>query len=94
MESTAEYDLAWDLAAAVDATLTAADRADVFAKIGAGETYGAIEQLLSCADALASPLGTDLLTRSGAWLNAYRGCDAEARLRALLGRLGELHGAS
>ena len=44
-----EYDLAWDLAAAVDAVLTAPDRADVFAKIGAGETYGAIAVLLSCA---------------------------------------------
>lgn len=94
MESTAEYDLAWDLATAVDAVLTDADRADVFAKIGAGETYEAIEHLLSCAQALDIALDADLLTRCATWLNAYRGCDAETQLRQLLSRLGEVPTAS
>ncbi|MCV7225220.1 hypothetical protein [Mycolicibacterium komossense] len=94
MESTAEYDLAWDLAAAVDAVLTAADRADIYAKIGAGDTYGAIEHLLSCAQQLESALIPDLLTRANAWLNAYAGCDAEDRLRTLLVRLRDTPPAS
>ncbi len=88
MESIGEYDLAWDLAAAVDPVLSAADRADVFAKIGAGETYDAIELLLSYAQQLGSALGPDLVSRATSWLNAYAGCDEEARLRDLLTSLG------
>lgn len=87
MESTAECDLAWDLAAAVDAALTASDRAAIFAKIGAGDTFGAIGQLLSSAQQLGSALEPELLRRATAWLDAYAGSDEEPRLRALIGRL-------
>jgi hypothetical protein len=88
VESTAEYDLAWDLAAAVDPVLTADDRVDIFTKIGAGDTYAAIEQLLSCAQKLDFALGPELLARAAAWLAAYAGSDEEARLRAVLATLG------
>jgi hypothetical protein len=87
VESTAEYDLAWDLAAVVDPVLTAADRADIFAKIGAGETYGAIGHLLSSAQHLTYTLRPDLLMRAGVWLNAYAGSDEEPQLRAVISRL-------
>jgi hypothetical protein len=86
--STAEYDLAWDLAAAVDSALTAADRSAVFAKIGAGETYGAIGHLLASAQHRGAALGPDLLRRVQTWLNAYAGCEEEPNLRAMLTLLG------
>jgi len=85
--NTAEYDLAWELASAVDAVLSAADRSVVFAKIGAGETYGAIGHLLTSAQHLGAALGPDLLRRVTAWLNAYAGCAEEPKLRDLLARL-------
>jgi hypothetical protein len=83
----AEYDLAWELAAVVDPVLTEADRAAIFTKIGAGETYGAIGHLLSSAQLLTSALQTDLLIRACDWLNAYAGSDEEPRLRAVISKL-------
>jgi hypothetical protein len=85
--NTAEYDLAWELASAVDTALSAADRSVVFAKIGAGDTYGAIGLLLSSAQHRGAPIGPDLLRRVTAWLTAYAGCAEEPRLRDLLTRL-------
>ncbi len=87
MESTAEYDLAWDLAATVDTGLGATDRSTIFAKIGAGDTYDAIGCLLSSAQHLGAELEPDLLKRATTWLDAYAGGDDEPRLRDLLTRL-------
>ena len=87
MGNTTEYDLAWDLATAVETALSAADRSTVFAKIGAGETYGAIGHLLSFAQHRGAAIGPDLLGRIKTWLNAYAGCDEEPKLRDLLTRL-------
>ena len=87
MASAAEHDLAWDLAAAVEAALTEAVRCTVFAKIGAGETYSAIADLLSAAQQLSQGMPSDLLARTTAWLNAYAGSAEEPPLRELLSRL-------
>jgi len=87
VQNTAEYDLAWELAAAVDSVLTAAERSAVFAKIGAGETYSAIGHLLTAAQHRGAALGPDLIRRVKAWLPAYAGCADEPQLRDLIGRL-------
>ena len=86
--AASESDLAWELASAVESVLTAADRSLIFAKIGAGEAFTAIGDLLVAAQHLGANLPQDLLLKASTWLDAYVGSDDEARLRALLGRLG------
>lgn len=85
--AASESELAWELAAAVESVLSAAERSLVFAKIGAGEMFGAIGDLLVAAQHLGPDLPQDLLRRAGTWLDAYTGSDDEVRLRALLDRL-------
>jgi hypothetical protein len=85
--ATSESDLAWDLASALESVLTAADRTLIFAKIGAGEVFGAIGDLLVAAQNLSPTFPPELLLRASTWLDAYIGSDDETRLRELLERL-------
>jgi hypothetical protein len=52
--------------------------------IGVGETFAAIDVLITAIARDRIAIGEDLLATVGTWLGCYRGQDAEPRLRQLL----------
>lgn len=79
-----QFDLAWALAHAESPDLKLADRTRIYAEIGAGDTYSAINRLLTNAVHRGFPLPTDLVWELRRWLNGYAGTRDEARLRRLV----------
>ena len=80
----AEADLAWALAEAAKPHLSAVERYDVFAAIGAGETFAAIRQLFSWVATKGIPVELVLVERCITWLHAYAGHEDERYLRRLI----------
>jgi hypothetical protein len=86
MKAWTETDLAWDLVTAAGTSLSDAARSVIFAKIGAGESYVAISDMLHAVVAAGSKLPGELVTRVERWLDSYAGHADEPRLRHLLHR--------
>ena len=80
--------LAWELAAAVRPYLNSHDAHRIYIAIGIGETFEAIDMLitLSAQDRIA--LGEDVVAAVHNWLDCYQGQDAEPRLRQLVSVVG------
>ncbi len=79
--------LAWELAAAARPYLTGADSDRIYIAIGIGETFTAIERLISASARYRIPLSGGLLATLATWLDCYQGQDAEPRLRQLIDEL-------
>jgi hypothetical protein len=79
--------LAWDLAIAMAARLDRSNRNRLFARLGAGETYSAIEELLTRAAHTGYPVSKVLADDIGRWLNGYTGTQCEPRLRVIVAQL-------
>lgn len=79
--------LAWDLALAIAPRLNRSHRTQLFARIGAGETYPAIEELLTRAAHNGYPVGESLADDIGHWVRGYAGTIREPRLRVIVAQL-------
>jgi hypothetical protein len=67
----AESDLAWELAQIAGLHVPDCNRTDVFAAIGAGDSYAAIGTLLETTVHASVPVPPALLARIVNWLDAY-----------------------
>ena len=79
-----QTDLAWALADAARPYLCAVEHNDVYAAIGAGETFTAIRQLFKSVAVKQIPLRANLVQRCTTWLDAYVGHEQERYLRRLI----------
>ncbi|WP_111510833.1 hypothetical protein [Mycobacterium kyogaense] len=82
-----QAELAWDLAAALAPSLGKTTRNRIYADLGAGESFTAIEVLLVRAVQLHHPVPTDLCASLIRWVEGYVGTPSEPGLRALVGQL-------
>lgn len=76
--------VAWELAAAAHSYLSRIDADRIYIAIGIGDTFEAIDALITTIVRGDIPLGPDLVATVADWLDCYRGQDAEQRLRQLL----------
>jgi hypothetical protein len=60
----AESDLAWELADAISPLLADRDRAQLYATIGSGESYTAIDTVLQTIAHQSLPIPAELITNS------------------------------
>ena len=79
--------LAWELAAAAQPYLIRCDADSIFIAIGVGETFTAIDALLTVMARERITLSRDLVATVASWLHCYRGQDTEPRLRHLLAEI-------
>ena len=79
-----EVELAWALADAAKPQLNARERNDVFAAIGAGETFAAIRVLLKSVATKKICVRPDLAQQCVSWLDSYVGHEHENFLRHLI----------
>ncbi|MHA0290033.1 tryptophanase [Mycobacteroides abscessus subsp. abscessus] len=76
--------LAWELAATAHPYLSRVDADRIYITLGIGETFAAIEALITAIARNQIPLNHDLVATTASWLDCYRGQSAEPRLRQLL----------
>ena len=76
--------LAWELAAAARPHLGRFEADRIYIAIGIGETFAAIDTLITAIARDRIALGEDLLATTSTWLDCYLGQDAEPRLRQLV----------
>lgn len=76
--------LAWALAEAAEQHLSSLESHRIYIAIGVGETFTAIDALITAIVRDGIALGDDLVATVTAWLDCYVGQDAEPRLRELL----------
>ncbi|MES9396726.1 hypothetical protein ABER03_12160, partial [Cutibacterium acnes] len=76
--------LAWELAATARPYLSRVDADGIFITLGIGETFTAIDALITVIARNHIPLGDDLVATTASWLDCYLGHEAEPRLRHLL----------
>lgn len=81
------FDLALDLAAVARPHLTKTEANDVYVTIGVGETFAAIEALLTVITRAGIPLRPEQVGAVASWLAGYRGSDLESGLHQLLGEV-------
>lgn len=84
VDDWAESDLAWELADAISSLLAGRDRAQLYATIGSGESYTAIDAMLQTIVHQHLPIPTQLITKLTDWLDAYAHSDDAPRLHELL----------
>ncbi|OAN32049.1 hypothetical protein [Mycolicibacterium iranicum] len=84
MDDWAEFDLAWELADAISPLLAERDRAQLYATIGSGESYTAIDTVLQTLAHQSWPIPDELVTKLTTWLDAYAHSDDAPRLHELL----------
>lgn len=84
MDDGAASDLAWDLAAAISPALTERDRGRLYAVIGSGDSYTAIDTVLQTAVRQNSPLPAELIAKLTDWFRAYTHNDDAPRIHELL----------
>ncbi|CAN5731088.1 hypothetical protein BH09ACT8_BH09ACT8_58520 [soil metagenome] len=76
--------VAWELAAAAHPHLSRVDADRIYIAIGVGDTFEAIDALLTALARDRIPLNHDVVATVASWLDCYRGQDAEVRLRHVL----------
>jgi hypothetical protein len=76
--------LAWALADAARPYLSAPERSAIHISIGIGETFAAIDTLVTAVARESVLLDSEIVGTLTAWLDCYVGQDAEPRLRELL----------
>lgn len=76
--------LAWELLAAARPRLSRTHLDHIHVLIGGGETFAAIDALVTVIVGSAVPLGEELVATVREWLDCYVDHDAEPRLRGLV----------
>ena len=76
--------LAWELAATARPYLSRIDADRIYITLGIGETFAAIEALITAIACNDIPLDDELMAATASWLDCYHGQGAEPRLRQLL----------
>jgi len=84
VDDPAESDLAWELADIISNALPGPDRAHLYAIIGSGDSYTAIEVALQTITRHSLPLPATLINRITTWLEAYAHSDDGPRLQELV----------
>jgi hypothetical protein len=84
VDDWSESDLAWELADVISPLLADRDRAQLYATIGSGESYTAIDTVLQTMAHQSLPIATELVIKLTNWLDAYPGNNDAPRLRELL----------
>ena len=84
MDDRAESDLAWELADAVSSLLTDRDRNRIYAAIGSGECYAAIDTALQTMAQRRASMPAELTAKLTDWLGAYAYSADAPRLHGLL----------
>jgi len=84
VDDRAESDLAWELADAISPLLADPDRSQLYATIGSGESYTAIDTVLQTMAHQSSPIPPELMAKVTNWLEAYALSDDAPRLHELL----------
>ena len=79
--------LAWQLTAAAHPHLSKVEADQIHIAIGIGETFAAIDALITVIARHQVPLDGDLMTALAAWLDCYHGHNDEPRLRHLLAEI-------
>jgi hypothetical protein len=85
--------LAWALADAARPYLSTPELNEIHISIGVGETFAAIDALVTAVARERLPLDAELAGTVAAWLDCYVGQDAEPRLRELLADISVVAGA-
>jgi hypothetical protein len=76
--------LAWELAATARPYLSRVEADRIYITLGIGETFTAIDALITAIARNRIPLRDDLVATTASWLDCYVGQGAEPRLRHLL----------
>ena len=76
--------LAWELVAAARPHLSRAEADHIYIAIGIGETFDAIDALITAIARERIPVGEALAATVSAWLDCYLGQNAEPRLHQLI----------
>jgi hypothetical protein len=84
VDDAAESDLAWELADAISTLLADPDREQLYATIGSGESYTAIDIALQTIAHQSLPIPAELITKLTNWLDAYAHGDDGPRLHELV----------
>lgn len=84
MDEWAESDLAWDLADAISPLLAERDRTQLYATIGSGDSYAAIDTVLQTMAHESFPVPHELVAKLTNWLDAYAHSHDAPRLHQLL----------
>jgi hypothetical protein len=79
--------LAWELAASACPHLGRVQNDAIYIQLGIGETFDAIDALISALVVHQIPISAALAARTVHWLDSYRGQLAEPRLRQMLTEL-------
>ncbi|MCA2321328.1 tryptophanase [Mycobacterium intracellulare] len=83
--------MAWSLVDAAKSCLTGYERTIVFVELGCGESYLAIERVLSALLSARLALPLPILSKLTCWLNGYAGSPEEPQLRMMLAVLRLQH---
>lgn len=84
MDDWSEADLAWELADAISPVLAERDRGQVYATIGSGDSYAAIDTMLQEIARRHSSVPPELIAKLANWLYAYTLSDDAQRLQKLV----------
>ncbi|OBH03273.1 hypothetical protein A5695_10400 [Mycobacterium sp. E1747] len=84
MDDWAATDLAFELADAISPLLTERDRDQLYATVGSGDSYTAIDIVLQTVARQGSPIPSELIAKVTSWLDAYTHSDDALRLHELL----------
>jgi hypothetical protein len=84
VDDWAEADLAWELADAISPLLAERDRDQLYATIGSGDSYAAIDTVLQTMAHESFPVPPELVAKLVTWLHAYTHSDDAHRLHELL----------
>jgi hypothetical protein len=88
----AESDLAWELVDAVGPLMPDDERAEVYAMIGGGNFYSAIQALLETIVSTNVAISPELAANLTHWLAPYTHDEGAPRLRQLLDTITLDHG--
>lgn len=84
VDDWAASDLAWELADAINPLIADRDRAQLYATIGSGESYAAIDAVLQTIAHRRLPITGELVAKVANWLDAYAYSSDASRLHELL----------
>jgi hypothetical protein len=84
VDDWAESDLAWELADAISPVLAERDRDQLYATIGSGDSYAAIDTVLQTMAHESFPLPRELVAKLATWLHAYAHSNDAPRLHQLV----------
>jgi hypothetical protein len=79
-----ESDLAWELADAISPLLAERDRHQLYATIGSGDSYVAIDTMLQTMAQESFPVSPKLVAKLVTWLDGYAHSQDAPRLHQLL----------